>query len=48
MQDGGGITADGVLPEAPAICVSSERELRAELEQIYATLGRSAADWEKR
>ena len=48
MQDGGGITADGVLPEAQALCVHSERELLRELDQIQGILAGGAGDWDKR
>eukprot|EP00775_Hariotina_reticulata_P009313 gene9313-9478_t len=49
-KDGGGFTSDGVLPQAEPLYVSTERELRSELERIMDTLSKGAAavDWEKR
>lgn len=50
LQDGGGVSSDGALPQAQPLSVSSERELRAELESIASVLSKGAAavDWEKR
>ncbi|KAF8062702.1 clasp1b [Scenedesmus sp. PABB004] len=47
-KDGGGVAADGGLPPVAPVHVASERELRAEVERIAATLGRGPLDWEKR
>lgn len=50
VQDGGGISSDGALPQAKALSVSSERELHGELDKIVGLLSKGAAavDWEQR
>lgn len=47
-QDGGGVTADGVLPEAMALLVHSDRDLAKEFEHIHAVLAAGSGDWDKR
>eukprot|EP00878_Enallax_costatus_P031208 GHUV01034104.1.p1 GENE.GHUV01034104.1~~GHUV01034104.1.p1 ORF type:complete len:529 (+),score=166.68 GHUV01034104.1:627-2213(+) len=49
-KDGGGVGSDGALPPAQPLVVSSERELRAEMDKILGLLSKGAAvvDWEKR
>jgi hypothetical protein len=49
-KDGGGVGMSGELPHAPAIVVSCERELAAEMHKVAATIegGPAGADWQKR
>ena len=47
QQDSGGLTAAGELPQATAIWVDSERELRAEVEKLILALD-TKQDWTKR
>lgn len=47
LQDGGGYTADGELPEVVSLSVSSDRELKSELDRIQAALA-ATGDWDKR
>lgn len=48
-MDAGGVTADGDLPPAAPVPVSSERELRAEMEAATAVLAQAPnADWQQR
>ncbi|GLC37256.1 hypothetical protein PLESTB_001143100 [Pleodorina starrii] len=49
FKDGGGVTLDGELPPATPIPITSERELRSELEAATATLALAPnADWQAR
>ncbi|GIL71392.1 hypothetical protein Vretifemale_1954, partial [Volvox reticuliferus] len=48
-KDGGGVTFDGELPLATPVPISSERDLRMELEAATATLAQAPnADWQAR
>ncbi|GLI59247.1 hypothetical protein VaNZ11_001093 [Volvox africanus] len=49
FKDGGGVTFDGDLPLATPIPITSERDLRMELEVATATLAQAPnADWQAR
>lgn len=47
MQDSGGYTASGEVPEADAILISTERALRAEVEALARRLD-VGEDWMRR
>jgi hypothetical protein len=49
-MDAGGVGAAGELPEAPEVHITSERELRAQLEKAYGGFqdGSGPADWKLR
>lgn len=47
LQDSGGLTAAGELPEAPPIWVDSARELKAEIEKLVLALDEKQ-EWTKR
>jgi hypothetical protein len=46
-QDSGGFTKSGEVPEAEPISISSERELRAEVDNLIKNL-HADVDWTKR
>ncbi|GFR45537.1 hypothetical protein Agub_g6930 [Astrephomene gubernaculifera] len=49
FKDGGGVTLDGDLPPAAPIPITSERDLRAELEAATATLAKAPdTEWQDR
>ncbi|KAG2454961.1 hypothetical protein HYH02_000787 [Chlamydomonas schloesseri] len=49
FKDGGGMTVDGELPQVAPILITSERELRAEMEAATALLAQAPClDWQGR
>lgn len=49
FRDGGGVTADGEMPPVVPVPVTSERELRSELDAVIAILAQAPnADWLQR
>ncbi len=49
FKDGGGVSLDGELPPATPIPITSERELRADMEAAVATLAQAPnAEWQDR